>query len=71
MHIWDPRIVPKLAELHVELQHVPLLPTHFTGHWWHTDLLRIKKHETFPTLESARCESHRTSSSAAARTACR
>src|SRR2546429_373048 len=51
MRIHDPKIVGKLAELHVELQHGAALASLTSlGIGGKTDLLRIKKHESLPDL---------------------
>jgi len=51
MRISDPRIVAKLAEIHVGLQHgVALADLTSLGIGGTTDLLRIKKHESLPDL---------------------
>jgi len=53
MRIHDPKIVGKLAELHVELQHgAALAELTSLGIGGTTDLLRIKKHESLPDLLS-------------------
>src|SRR5438132_4693274 len=53
MRIRDPKIVGRLAELHVELQHgAALSDLTSLGIGGTTDLLRIKKHESLPDLLS-------------------
>src|SRR5258707_13384060 len=51
MRIRDPKIVDKLAEIHVELRHATALADVTSlGIGGTTDLLRIKKHESLPDL---------------------
>src|SRR5437899_10602612 len=51
MRIRDPKIVCKLAEIHVELRHATALADLTSlGIGGTTDLLRIKKHESLPDL---------------------
>ena len=53
MRIRDPKIVDKLAEIHVELRHATALADLTSlGIGGTTDLLRIKKHESLPDLLS-------------------
>jgi UDP-N-acetylmuramate dehydrogenase len=59
MRISDPRIVAKLAELHVELQHsASLAGLTSLGIGGTTDLLRIRNHESLPDLLTLLDASH-------------